>query len=602
MRHAPRCVLLAFAAAGIACGPGNDSPPPEPSALVAEIALEAWEHQLSRSPYFQVRTGQLIGELPDFTPQQAAQDIAFARNMIDRIDALPLDELAHQDLLTARIIRWDLQAEVDLEPYYWLSFPYTPYMASFFFGFVHQQIPTHPFSNPVEHPNNYLLLLGEYADTLRQLQAHVEGQVERGIYVSKHALPGILGMFAAFRDSTLGRMTVTEDRLASLDADARTNFQSQVETLIEEQVLPAFDGLLDALGSQAYGAAAPDAVGLAHYPDGEAYYRTLVRHRTTMDVTPEEFHELGKRRLREIEVEMAEIRAAVGFTGTKAEFHGELQTDPRFLAGSPEEVEAKFNKYIARIEPLIGDYFWTLPKAEYGVQRLEPAAEASMTFGYYNPPTPEEPVGRYHYNGSKLDERTQIWAGPLIYHELIPGHHFHIASQSENEALPIYRREASLATAFTEGWGNYGAHLAGEMGLLSDPYDRYGALLFDAFISNRLVVDTGMNALGWTLEEGRQHMREHTLQSETEIATETLRYSTDLNAQALAYKAGLEKLLEIRERARELARDGFDIRDYHDAVLGSGAMPLEILEAHVEWYFGPDNPARAARGSHPTKG
>lgn len=208
-----------------------------------------------------------------------------------------------------------------------------------------------------------------------------------------------------------------------------------------------------------------------------------------------------------------------------------------------------------------------------------------MTFGYYQPPTPDEPVGRYYYNGSKLDQRPQIWAGPLIYHELIPGHHFHIALQSENEELPSYRREYLSASAFNEGWGNYGALLAREMGLLDDPYDRYGAALFDVFISARLVLDTGMNLLGWPLEEARAYMREHTFQSETEIATETLRYSTDLFGQALAYKGGLEKLVELRETVRGRAGGSFDIRDFHDAVLGSGAMPLTILERHVRWHF-----------------
>ncbi len=210
-----------------------------------------------------------------------------------------------------------------------------------------------------------------------------------------------------------------------------------------------------------------------------------------------------------------------------------------------------------------------------------------MTFGYYQQPTPEEPRGLYRYNGSKLDQRPLVTAGPLIYHELVPGHHFHIALQNENESLPPYRRENIAYGAFNEGWGNYGAKLATEMGLLDEPYDRYGWAVFDMFISARLVLDTGMNLLGWSLEEGRDFMRTHTFSSETEIASETLRYSTDMPGQALAYKAGLEKLLELRQRARALAGDDFDIRAFHAAVLGPGALPMQVLERHIEWSFDP---------------
>ena len=349
-------------------------------------------------------------------------------------------------------------------------------------------------------------------------------------------------------------------------------------------MVPAFDRLLGVLGSDNYQANAPDAVGLSHYPDGEALYRTMVRLHTTMEVTPEELHELGKTRVAEIEDRMAAIRDEVGFTGTREEFHQKLRTDPRFFVSSPEEVEAKFNEYIARIEPLVEDYFRTQPEAPYGVQRLNPAAEATMTFGYYQPPTPDEPVGRYHYNGSKLDERPQIWAGPLIYHELVPGHHFHIASQAENESLPTYRREYLAATAFNEGWGNYGALLAEEMGLLEDPYDRYGAALFDMFISVRLVVDTGLHAKRWTREEAIAYLDEN-LPVSHEVNVKAIERYIVWPAQATAYKIGMRRILELRADAKQRLGADFDIRGFHQAVLANGALPLEFLEDVVEQWI-----------------
>lgn len=561
--------------------------PPAPrdfGAEVASLAAEAYQRNFDQSPFEQVRSGRLISRLPDITEAQVAENIAFAKSLLARLATIPENALSHQDALTAEVLRWDSEIAVASEPFYWLTFPYTPYVAGFDIAFVHQQLALHPFSDPQNHPANYLLVLGEYADRIDQLQAHLDGQRQRGIYLSRHALPGVIGLFKASRDQ-LPSLEVTRDRLGALPAKDQETFLAAAGQLIQQRIKKAYDRFLASLESADYAAHAPDAVGLAQYPNGEKTYRLLVKMHTTLDITPEALHDLGQKRLAEIEAKLAGIRKELGFEGSQQEFHHHLRTDPRFFAKTPEEVEARFKTYIARIEPKMRDYFRVLPKAPYGVKRLDPAAEGSMTFGYYQAPTPDQPTGLYRFNGSKLDQRPMIWAGPLIYHELVPGHHFHFALQSENESLPPYRRGYLISSAFNEGWGNYGAVLAGEMGLLDDPYDRYGAALFDAFITARLVLDTGMNLLGWSLEEGRRFMAAHTFQSPEEIATETLRYATDLNGQALAYKAGLEKILELRERARAKAGEHWDLRDFHEAVLNNGAMPLAVLEKHIEWTF-----------------
>ena len=171
-----------------------------------------------------------------------------------------------------------------------------------------------------------------------------------------------------------------------------------------------------------------------------------------------------------------------------------------------------------------------------------------MTFGYYQVPTPQDPKGYYKYNGTHLDERSLIGAGSLISHELVPGHHFQINLQHENASLPAFRKDRSGYTAFVEGWGEYSSFLAGEMGMYDDPYDRCGRLLFDAFLTSRLVVDTGMNLLGWPRERAMAYMRENTIQSETEIETETLRYSCDLPVAGARLQDGDA---EVRRAARE---------------------------------------------------
>lgn len=207
-----------------------------------------------------------------------------------------------------------------------------------------------------------------------------------------------------------------------------------------------------------------------------------------------------------------------------------------------------------------------------------------MTFGYYEAPSQSEPKGFYNYNGSNLEERSLIWAEGLIYHELVPGHHFHIASQSENESLPDFRRE-SFHSAFGEGWAEYASWLGLEMGLYQDPYSLYGKYMMDMFLSTRLVVDTGMNYLEWPHSRAVKFMKENLLESDTQIHSETLRYSVDMPGQALAYKLGSMKMFELREKAQKVLEKKFDIRKFHEAILGNGSMPLPILEWHIDWFL-----------------
>jgi uncharacterized protein (DUF885 family) len=301
-------------------------------------------------------------------------------------------------------------------------------------------------------------------------------------------------------------------------------------------------------------------------------------------MTIEAVHQTGHDRMARLEGEMAQIRGSLGYPG-RAEFHRYLMSDPAWVAQSETAVHARFEAAIRRIEPQIDNLFHFKPTARYRIARLDPGLEGGMAFGFYQEPTVGHPDGVYYFNGSNLSERTLATAASLIYHELIPGHHFHIASQKENGLLHPLRQNL-LFNAFNEGWAEYTATLAGEIGMYVDPREQYGRLLFDAFLTCRLVVDTGMNALGWSLEQARQYMRAHTIMSEAEISAETVRYSTDIPAQSLAYKIGEIKMLELRMRARATLGDRFDIRDFHDAVLGSGGMPLEVLDWHVNWWLG----------------
>jgi uncharacterized protein (DUF885 family) len=275
---------------------------------------------------------------------------------------------------------------------------------------------------------------------------------------------------------------------------------------------------------------------------------------------------------------------AVGFEGSLADFRRHLRTDPRFVPESPEAIGRRLLEAQKRIESKIPLFFGRTPSAPAGIRRLSPALEGALNEGYYQPPSSGDRRGYYFYNGSKIEDRSLLNAAALVYHELVPGHHFQVALAQENDDLPSFRR-ASHWTAYTEGWGEYASSLAGEMGMYEDPWDRAGRLVTDALVSARLVVDTGMNALGWSRPRAVAYLRENTLESDDQITAETLRYACDVPGQALAYKIGAAKIRELRDRASRELGTSFDVRRFHDAVLGSGPMPLAVLERHIDWFI-----------------
>jgi uncharacterized protein (DUF885 family) len=282
------------------------------------------------------------------------------------------------------------------------------------------------------------------------------------------------------------------------------------------------------------------------------------------------------------EEQMAALRKKMGYKGTAAEFRQFLLTDPQFVAKTPEEFRDRLVSYVERIEPKVPQYFLHAPKARYTTERLAPALESAYTFGLYVPPSAGQSTGIYYFNGSHLEARPLFKAGPLITHELIPGHHFQLNLAAENHSIPAFRRYAPFP-AYSEGWADYASQLASEMGAYTNDYDRYALLAQNVHQSLRLVVDTGLHSLGWTLEQAKEYMREHELESDVQIQTEASRYSMGTPAQALAYKLGSNEMLRLRARAQKELGRKFDIREFHDWILGSGPLPLQVLDQHVEW-------------------
>jgi uncharacterized protein (DUF885 family) len=575
-------VLLVFTLLTAPLAAAQPAQPSASSRALAEILDDFHRHALEVSHYVQMQEGRKVTRLPDASYEGTQREAALLRSWRERLAKLDPAGLSHEEQLTRDILDWEAQAFVELSDHFWAGFQVTAYNNPL--RGLEQVFAAHTFSDEADTAR-YLDLVRQYATLAGQLRANLETQRSRGMLLPKEGIDAVATLFRALaKKPEASPLTVAPARLKALPAEKAAAFEAEVRRLLEASVNPALEGLATFITTEEYRRAAPDRVGLGQYPGGEAAYRQLVRYHTSLDLAPEEIHRRGLDEVARIGARMAGLREKLGFQGTQGEFHHSLKTDPRFLAKTADDVAERLMAPIRRIEPKVSSYFLRTPKAPYGVARLDPGLEAVMTYGTYHQPTPANPRGEYMFNGSRLDQRSQLNAAALIYHELVPGHHFQIALQMENESLPAMRRN-SLPTAFTEGWGEYASDLAEEMGLYADPYDLYGRLAMDAFLSSRLVVDTGMNALGWPRQKAIDFLREHTLESDVQINTETLRYAVDIPGQALAYKTGASKFWELRRKAEKALGPKFDIRRFHEALLGSGAMPLTILEKHVDWWI-----------------
>ena len=551
------------------------------SRLVREVG-DAYLQVITReSPMRRLKLGLPIERLPDVTLAGEERDALEAQALLARLVRVKAHELTHEETLSLDVLRRQLRTRTEAPKHFYYRFQVTPYLSPL--AQLGQIFGALPVKTQAER-DRYLARLSEIEARAAQIEKNLEAQAARGIRVPKPQLDQVDRFLKAFAATSSGSpFRPSESRLGSLEPQGRAVFLKAADSVIDTSVAPALSRLSAAVQGD-YRAKAPADVGMKQYPGGLEAYREFVKLHTTMDVTPEQVHEIGVRNVNRIALEMAEIRAELGFKGTAVEFKESLRSNPRLFPKTPEEIGERLMSYMTKIEPVVDQFFGRRPKAPYGVKRLDPQLEPGQTFGFYQIPTATEPRGLYNYNGSNLSDRSLLNAGALAYHELVPGHHFQINLSFENPAIPEFRRE-SFDTAYTEGWGEYAASVAGEMGMYKDPYDRYGRLAMEMFVSVRLVVDTGMNALGWSRERAISYMKENAMETDTQIASEVLRYSSDMPGQALAYKMGAMRIVELREKARASLGPRFDIRRFHDWILGSGSLPMTTLERHVQAFI-----------------
>jgi uncharacterized protein (DUF885 family) len=366
---------------------------------------------------------------------------------------------------------------------------------------------------------------------------------------------------------------------ATVDPLQAEALRQQAAEAYRKHVVPAYERLLEFTETE-YLPGARESIAARDLPDGEAWYAHNVAVRTTTDFTPQQIHDIGLAEVSRIRGEMEAVIQSTGFEGSFEDFLTFLRTDPRFYHSSAEDLMREYRDIAKRADPELTRLFGVLPRTPYGVIEVPDYAAPSQTTAYYQRGSLKAGRPGYFFaNTYALDTRPRWEMEALTLHEAVPGHHLQIAIQQELEDLPWFRQNPSY-TAFIEGWGLYSESLGEEMGFYKDPYSKFGQLTYEMWRAIRLVVDTGMHYLGWSRQQAIDFFKENAGKSEHDIVVEIDRYIV-WPGQALAYKIGELKIKELRAWATEALGDNFDIRAFHDEVLGKGAVPLSVLEANI---------------------
>jgi uncharacterized protein (DUF885 family) len=440
---------------------------------------------------------------------------------------------------------------------------------------------------------DYVERIAGMREVFEELARQLRDRSDFGVATPAFAYDDII---ADVGNMTSGAPITDEERVTPLLADFRAKLDAlelgaEGYAQLENSAIAALQGPFregaDALMAELLyqQARMQDSLGVWSLPDGEAYYRNRIRHHTTLDVSAEEIHRAGLEDVARIHGEMRAIMDEVGFDGSLQEFFEFVRTDPNnFYENSDagrEAFLAEARVQVAEIQAVADQWFNILPKAGLEVRRVEPWRENSTSIAFYERPSEDgSRPGIYYANMKDMANFQRYVFTAITYHESVPGHHFQIANAMELKEIPEFRKTEGYG-AYTEGWALYAEQLAREMGFYEDPMHNFGRLQDEIWRSVRLVTDTGIHAMRWTRRQAVDYFVENTPISEGDIVTEVERYFVN-PGQALGYKMGMMKILELRERARQALEDEFDIRAFHDVVIGRGAMPLPVLERQVE--------------------
>ena len=550
-------------------------------AIAAEkngIYAEYWDYELSRNPFQATTSGdyRFNDRVPDVSESSQRARLRKLGEFASRLDEAG-------DTLNADILRFILRHELALGEFApWRI----PFLSDAGFHMDVGYVVSSTRFEGIDDYRDYLARLEALPRYLEQNRINMQLGIEAGFTQPREIMENILPSF----DSQVTESAETHPLYApfrempgNLGAEQQEELRNEARRLLEDAVIPAYAEIRDFMRER-YVPNARTTLGASELPDGVPYYAALVRYYTTLDsATPDSVHERGLGEVARIRSEMNDVIAETGFEGSFDAFLEFLRSDPQFYAKSPQELLERAAWIAKKTDGRLPAFFGKLPRQPYSVEPVPEELAPNYTAGRYVPSPPGGPRGgQYWVNTYALETRALYQLVALSLHEGVPGHHLQGALAYEIEDAPEFRKQF-YPHAYGEGWGLYSEKLGVEMGMYETPYDHFGRLSYEMWRACRLVVDTGIHAKGWTRAQAIDYLASNTALSMHEVRTEIDRYIA-WPGQALAYKIGELTIWDLRREAEAALGDAFDIREFHDVVLTSGGVPLELLKSMVGRY------------------
>jgi prolyl oligopeptidase len=566
------CTFILGFAQGSLAAPADDF-----QALLDEV----WEWQLSENPMFASRLGDRR-----FNDQWSDDSIAAierrqdeTREFLRRVYAIDRSALSEDNQLNYELFRRSLQDRVD-------QFGFNGHLIPFYQRGGVQNLDSNTSGLrfvTVKDYEDWIARLGKVDVVIEQTIDLAEAGRKAGLMSPQILMQRLPNQIAAqlVDDAEASPFyKVFAEMPDTISADDQERLRAQARVAIEDIVLPAYRELNEYFVGT-YLPNSRDSIGLSELTNGKEWYELHARQFTTTQMTPDEIHRIGLNEVARIRAEMQEIIDSLDFGGSFNDFLVFLRTDPQFYFDNPDDLYQAYLATSKRIDPELVKLFGTLPRMPYGVKPIPDSIAPDTTTAYYSRPAADgSRAGTYWVNLYKPEVRPKYEIEVLSVHEAMPGHHLQLALQQELGGMPNFRRFMGF-TAFVEGWGLYSESLGPDLGLYKDPYSQFGALTYEMWRAVRLVVDTGMHYKGWTRQQSIDFFKDNAAKTELDIVNEIDRY-IGWPGQALAYKIGQLKIKQIRQRAEIALGDDFDVRAFHDELLGAGALPLDILEQRMD--------------------
>jgi uncharacterized protein (DUF885 family) len=590
---------LALAAAVLALAACAQTPPPaeaadaaaaSPSAALAALFAASDETSLERNPVqalyrgdlrHAARYGRFLSDEYYAAERSAAESDLAALGRIDRAALSPSERISYdvfkwQRDLDLRGLQPDMLALTAVRP----IDHFNGFHANFAELSTGESVA--PFKTLADYENG-LTRIDDYVANLDDAIVRMRQGLASGIVQPRLVMANVVEQLDAMLAEGVEGSSFMKP-LAAMPAAVSTADQARLKAAyaqsVSTEIRPALTRLRSFIVDE-YLPKSRSSVGLGDMPGGDKLYAYLVEASTTTDLTPDRIHRIGLDEVRRIHGEMEAVKEQVGFKGSLKDFFEHIRTDPKFKPKSREALQQGYVAIGKRLQATLPNLFRTLPKAPLDIRPVPALTEKGAARGSYNPGTPDgSRPGIFYFNAYDLPSRTTPGMETLYLHEGAPGHHFQISLAQENEALPKFQRFGGN-TAYVEGWGLYAETLGRELGVYTDPYQYFGYLDSQLFRAIRLVVDTGIHSKGWTRDRTIQYILDNSSRGRSNATAETERYIA-MPGQALAYKIGRLKISELRARAEKALGPRFDIREFHEQVLMSGALPLAVLERKID--------------------